>query len=59
LQPLEIVFEDHMTCDSTVKVCGVYIDHKVCNQQFTRPGEEFEEEVTEGKVTSVDALTSL
>jgi hypothetical protein len=31
----------------------------VFNLQFTRPGEELEEEAAEGKMTFVDALTSL
>jgi len=48
-----------MTCDHARKVCGVYSVSQVFNQQFTRPGEELEEEVAEGKVTFVDALTSL
>ena len=49
----------YMTCDHARKVCGVYSVSQVFNQQFTRPGEELEEEVAEGKVTFVDALTSL
>jgi hypothetical protein len=37
---LRLEFEDYMTCDSALKVCGVYIVDHVCNQRFTRPGEE-------------------
>jgi len=48
-----------MTCDSAPEVCGVYSVGQVFNQQFTQPGEELEEEAAEGKVTFVDALTSL
>ena len=48
-----------MTCDSAPEVCGVYGVGQVFNQQFTRPGEELEEEAAEGKVTFVGALISL
>jgi len=48
-----------MTSDSATKVCGVYSISHVFNRQFTQPGGELEEEMAEGKVTFVDALTSL
>jgi hypothetical protein len=59
LQPLEIEFENCVTSDSAPKVCGVYSVGQMFKQQFMRPGEELEEEAAEGKVTFVDALTSL
>jgi hypothetical protein len=59
LQPLDIEFENYMTCYSAPRVCGVYSVGQVFNQQLTRPGEELEEEMAEGKVAFVDALTSL
>ena len=58
-EPLEMEFENYMTCDSTTKVCGVYSVGQVFNQQFRRPGEELEEEAAECKGTFVDVLTSL
>jgi len=48
-----------MTCESAPKVCGVYSVSQVFNQQFTQPGEELEGKAVEGKVTFVDAPTSL
>ena len=59
MQPLEIEFENYITCDSAHKVCGVYSVGQVFNHMFRRPGEELEEEAAESKVTFVDALTSL
>lgn len=41
-----VQFEDHITCDSAVKVCVIHSDGEV-DQQFTRPKEGSQEEEDE------------
>jgi hypothetical protein len=55
-QPPGVQFEDYTTCDSTLKVCGVWNVNQLLNQHLNRPEEE---EVAEYKAAFLDALKGL
>jgi hypothetical protein len=63
VQYLGVQFEDSMTCDSAVEVCGVQNVHQVLDQQLTRQEKESEvkekEEVAEDTTTLLGILKAL
>jgi hypothetical protein len=61
LQPLGVQSEDYPTCNSTLKVCGVWSVDQVLDLHLIRPEEEPEEEkeVAEHKAVFLEALKGL
>jgi hypothetical protein len=60
LQLLGVQFEDYITCDIALAVCGIRSVDMILDKRFARPDEPDEkEEVIECKETFFDALKGL